>query len=200
MRVSTHAPRAGSDQCGRRFAVRPRRFNSRSPCGERLPAGRAACPQRGFQLTLPVRGATATPRGWMTSLRRFNSRSPCGERHAGAHPLPADAAVSTHAPRAGSDPCAGSDGRIKGVSTHAPRAGSDAPRNRREAMRTSFQLTLPVRGATRQKKETKNKKTFQLTLPVRGATRDAMRTSVSSAFQLTLPVRGATAEFCHCSF
>ncbi len=55
-----------------------------------------------FQLTLPVRGATSTPK---TPSDRLS--------------------VSTHAPRAGSDRSQASAISVDGVSTHAPRAGSD---------------------------------------------------------------------------
>ena len=57
----------------------------------------------------------------------FNPRSPHGERPREAYKT-LTAAISTHAPRTGSDLLrtgrAGSDGEI---STHAPRTGSDNP-------------------------------------------------------------------------
>ena len=77
-----------------------------------------------FQPTLPTRGATCRPALRFHPPRHFNPRSPHGERpdlrcgfirHA----------ISTHAPRTGSD-----DFRVDGfvgvtISTHAPRTGSD---------------------------------------------------------------------------
>ena len=55
------------------------------------------------------------------------------------------------------------------ISIHAPRKGSDLE----SAVRQSpllFQSTLPVRGATRHRKNGSTRPRFQSTLPVRGAT------------------------------
>ena len=125
-------------------------FNPRSPCGER----RKPAP------TLPA------------TLPNFNPRSPCGERLADGTWGWVDATISIHAPRAGSDPGAGSvppgccrdfnprspcgerplltahQNRPDAISIHAPRAGSDAGSTRRAAWTNLFQSTLPVRGAT----------------------------------------------------
>ena len=78
--ISIHAPRTGSDAPPTPTAARsghfnprsphgerppsaasnghPPDFNPRSPHGERRPAPRSPCPSRGFQSTLPARGAT----------------------------------------------------------------------------------------------------------------------------------------------
>ena len=56
-----------------------------------------------FQPTLPVRGATGSTNDVIHLLT-----------------------ISTHAPRAGSDPGVGIGAEISQISTHAPRAGSDA--------------------------------------------------------------------------
>ena len=144
--ISTHAPRAGSDDfpCRRRA---PYRFQPT------LPVRGATCltavPVRTplFQPTLPVRGATHPKLGKSQRNRDFNPRSPCGERQ-----MPFDAAqrfpdfnprspcgerrkkskidsvkprISTHAPRAGSDQKTCMFGIKQQISTHAPRAGSD---------------------------------------------------------------------------
>ena len=58
LKISTHAPRVGSDQGYRRACRASRHFNSRSPCGERRRWSRQADRQGRFQLTLPVWGAT----------------------------------------------------------------------------------------------------------------------------------------------
>ena len=102
--ISTHAPRAGSDQSS--FAIlhnliaifQPtlpvrgatqhfdcifpvqQHFNPRSPCGERPDCRKVVFKGVQFQPTLPVRGAT-----------RHNSN------------IFKDCTISTHAPRAGSD-------------------------------------------------------------------------------------------------
>ncbi len=104
IKISIHAPHAGSDckqskemllqryfnprsPCGER-RLRPRRscraddFNPRSPCGERLNRKQKQGLPLVFQSTLPMRGAT------------INVSAP-------ACPLP----ISIHAPHAGSDRC-----------------------------------------------------------------------------------------------
>ena len=123
--ISTHAPRAGSDRGTSKYATGPTAFqptlpvrgatppgretlgdssyfNPRSPCGERRLSSSMPSSQRIFQPTLPVRGATLSDR-----LRRP------------MYP------ISTHAPRAGSDPCVRNLTHAVYISTHAPRAGSD---------------------------------------------------------------------------
>ena len=58
--ISTHAPRAGSDDAGRSWSDRSRYFNPRSPCGERPVSPPYSDLRTEFQPTLPVRGATKT--------------------------------------------------------------------------------------------------------------------------------------------
>ena len=78
--ISTHAPRTGSDRNTPRFYQSGIHFNPRSPHGERLLA------------------SAPKPAG-----QYFNPRSPHGERRLqGVHHI-VDAAISTHAPRTGSD-------------------------------------------------------------------------------------------------
>ena len=103
LRVSTHAPLAGSDlSYGGQPLARPG-FNPRSPCGERRD---------------PCAWANAGP-------ICFNPRSPCGERRWVPWISYDEDYVSTHAPLAGSD-LVGRRGREPElVSTHAPLAGSD---------------------------------------------------------------------------
>ncbi len=100
-----------------------------------------------FQSTLPVRGATE----YRSDYRR-------------------NAAISIHAPRAGSDNSNGNRYIILCISIHAPRAGSDALRARLLSRPALFQSTLPVRGATANIANQQANPIFQSTLPVRGAT------------------------------
>ena len=81
---------------------------------------------RGFQLTLPVWGAT----------------NPGGDLYLTKW-------ISTHAPRVGSDLGNAVEPALRKISTHAPRVGSDACDFRVSNLRIEFQLTLPVWGATR---------------------------------------------------
>ena len=100
-------------------------FNPRSPCGER-PHSHL---HRRFQ------GC-------------FNPRSPCGERRRPSSPPLRWSCVSTHAPLAGSDGRFRATARWPSVSTHAPLAGSDQIIEHRTWRKSSFQPTLPLRGAT----------------------------------------------------
>ncbi len=77
------------------------------------------------------------------------------------------------------------------VSTHAPRAGSDVIREQ-FVNDLRFQLTLPEQGATRWTGAECLVLQFQLTLPERGATNVISGDNVYLTFQLTLPERGAT--------
>ena len=128
-KISTHAPRTGSDfggcpPCPIAVACD---FNPRSPHGERL-RRLSALPYRSglrFQPTLPARGATA--------------------RNLRASPGPG---ISTHAPRMGSDRPLVDGGRGILISTHAPRTGSDTGARIRPRFSATFQPTLPARGAT----------------------------------------------------
>ena len=79
--ISIHAPRAGSDDFLDPLPRYPSYFNPRSPCGERH--------QR--------------KQDDHHHIRHFNPRSPCGERPKPAPSLRNRAAISIHAPRAGSD-------------------------------------------------------------------------------------------------
>ena len=124
--ISTHAPRAGSDQGKNLWAVKSKDFNPRSPCGERPQHARLiqrAChisthaPRAGSDP--PVLAAGCFPRyfnprspcgerPWPHTTRgaapaHFNPRSPCGERHSIWFKHSHAFSISTHAPRAGSD-------------------------------------------------------------------------------------------------
>ena len=124
--ISTHAPRTGSD-----LGTKGGYQHSKS-----------------FQPTLPARGATIN-RSFLSVLQvDFNPRSPHGERRLSTIDKSPALAISTHAPRTGSDlrsennvnirvlfqptlPARGATDRgiIIGferiISTHAPRTGSD---------------------------------------------------------------------------
>ena len=147
--ISIHAPRTGSDR--RSASICPLRtyFNPRSPHGERprfrllIPDGYAisihaprtgsdhlfssyGASGRGFQSTLPARGATQTYTISAPFLAHFNPRSPHGERPTGSSKPSISSVISIHAPRTGSDP---------------PQLLLPQPQK-------TFQSTLPARGAT----------------------------------------------------
>ena len=103
------------------------------------------------------------------------------------------------------------------ISTHAPRVGSDRASHWDPERLLTFQLTLPVWGATRRKADHAHRNAdfnsrspcgerhapfenplnvfkFQLTLPVWGATRLCRERLQGLLFHLTLPVWGATKQ------
>ena len=95
-------------------------FNPRSPHGERLYPIAFDDDGNLFQPTLPARGATTAGRG----------------RHGAG-------AISTHAPRTGSDQGVGDPPGASGISTHAPRTGSDIWARRTGTRSTYFNPRSP---------------------------------------------------------
>ena len=102
-KVSIHAPRVGCDYLSISVVIPMCCFNSRTPCGVRLPkylGGDSyvlfqfthpvwgatslqtllSSPDPPFQFTHPVWGATKGVRRLACIARRFNSRTPCGAR------------------------------------------------------------------------------------------------------------------------
>ena len=74
--ISIHAPRAGSDARFRCFLLLCQNFNPRSPCGERPTRAIVLASILLFQSTLPVRGATSSPRKRLTYAMIFQSTLP----------------------------------------------------------------------------------------------------------------------------
>jgi len=191
--VSIHAPRAGCDEgppepfrasCG---------FNSRTPCGVRLPRGvrreivvrvsihapragcdfslatSTACLSR-FQFTHPVRGATIAYRIAQLLEILFQFTHPVRGATIALECYEVGDLVSIHAPRAGCDPEPTSARLRWWVSIHAPRAGCDGGGSTGYGGGAEFQFTHPVRGATEINRWNLNSLEFQFTHPVRGAT------------------------------
>ena len=123
-------------------------FQPTLPARGATPSTRQLLTHSLFQPTLPARGATRRCRSLPRGGRHFNPRSPHGERQAYSFKYPA-MAISTHAPRTGSDqmprtisspaavfqptlPARGATLHTGGIvvhyriSTHAPRTGSDS--------------------------------------------------------------------------
>ena len=125
--ISTHAPRTGSDRL-RLPRHAPGDISTHAPrTGSDDSAANLYQRIKKFQPTLPARGATRETSRACSTGENFNPRSPHGERHV---PIPLDMAddiISTHAPRTGSDGKLLRDCTAQGdISTHAPRTGSDA--------------------------------------------------------------------------
>ena len=169
-KISTHAPRAGSDPHSCRAPSSCPHFNPRSPCGERRGISAIYSASSRFQPTLPVRGATHAE--WTARSTRC---------------------ISTHAPRAGSDPkrC----GRSSAPSYFNPRSpcGERLSRYFFNISPPPFQPTLPVRGATDASKPySEYIRYFNPRSPCGERRAMVGMTMDDVEFQPTLPVRGAT--------
>ena len=125
IRISTHAPREGSDLCA---------------------PNRCASFPGTFQPTLPARGATSAYTTCFLRHRHFNPRSPRGERLECWVFLPPCRNFNPRSPR-GERPAPIAGGVRHAYFTPRSREGSDDhfARLRRSA---AFQPTLPARGAT----------------------------------------------------
>ena len=191
---NSHAP------CGARLQPKKQNmqnvyFNSHAPCGARQYTCAVMCWPVKFQLTRPMRGATAPderarpaamisthtphagrdadPARWYGWKANFNSHAPCGARPEGLIYSEFADNISTHTPHAGRD--------------RLYRGGSDK--------QIAFQLTRPMRGATLVRAECdtgqyhfNSHAPCGARLPCAGRTRRTLR------FQLTRPMRGATPD------
>ena len=79
-KISTHAPRTGSDKTGGLEARLTTNFNPRSPHGERLRADRLASASSHFNPRSPHGERRAVCGASCLALSNFNPRSPHGER------------------------------------------------------------------------------------------------------------------------
>ena len=215
--ISIHAPRTGSDDGYRSFvsaglyfnprsphgerhsawvtgAAWVRDFNPRSPHGERPPLQIRNAAAKIFQSTLPARGATQTF-GIEIEMTNFNPRSPHGERH-DSHACHAEKHYFNPRSPHGERLRRVEEPRVHGkISIHAPRTGSDSSSASLLPARTSFQSTLPARGATSSASRSAfSSSNFNPRSP-HGERRTGChaRTRQRRIFQSTLPARGATA-------
>ena len=216
--ISIHAPRAGSDSRLTRLILVEMYFNPRSPCGERLyvnashafaddfnprsPCGERPRPaepdpaDRGFLITLPVRGATILNSN-NPGVSRFQSTLPVRGATAPKHRSAPSPWISIHAPRAGSDYfLIFLSLRFKNFYLRSP-CGERHQRTVLGVFRLEFQSTLPVRGATllwgRQATAAGD---FNPRSPCGERQAGMSRIVADAIFQSTLPVRGATAREC----
>ena len=148
MKISTHAPRTGSDKGivphSNRFV---KNFNPRSPHGERPCLLYPKINQHYISTHAPRTGSDPINRDKYEEVLRFQPT------------LPARGATGMFA--------AGDDFKL--ISTHAPRTGSDNMAVRAYPEKI-FQPTLPARGATVAVCLILCRSIFQPTLPARGAT------------------------------
>ena len=80
LRISIHAPLAGSDLRFLATKWRQSYFNPRSPCGERRVSKPIAEGIYDISIHAPLAGSDPAPYISTTLLKNFNPRSPCGER------------------------------------------------------------------------------------------------------------------------
>ena len=108
-------------------------FNPRSPCGERPPEYSQDSPNREFQSTLPMRGATVMRRCFYERIK-FQSTLPMrGATVNRNHDKIPDKMISIHAPHAGSDNS--KTKRCRSVSNFNPRSPCGERPSRRVAGR-----------------------------------------------------------------
>ena len=170
--ISTHAPREGSDPRGRRSPSSRRYFNPRSPRGERPYCLLFTCPTPTISTHAPREGSDRGQRLHQFKHCLISTHAP----REGSDVLPVVGrgrihAISTHAPREGSDRMALIVSRHSGhfnprsprgerllsfnssvaaavdFNPRSPRGERPSPR-RRNSGRSTFQPTLPARGAT----------------------------------------------------
>ena len=166
--ISIHAPHAGSDPSAPPQPPWQEYFNPRSPCGERLLHVEEPFTRYSFQSTLPMRGATVD-----------------------FAVLAVEAAISIHAPHAGSDHtgmlCALGPGDFNPRSPCGERLGGSAG----STLSFRFQSTLPMRGATCFRMSSRTEYSFQSTLPMRGATERSQHIEHDEGISIHAPHAGS---------
>ena len=144
--ISTHTPLAGRDGVETAIPNYALHFNSHAPCGARRLFSVAPDLKLSFQLTRPLRGATAgklmampfltfqltrplrgaTRRRTCRRLRKkISTHTPLAGRNARKWELTRNPQISTHTPLAGRDRRKSSCAPILKISTHTPLAGRD---------------------------------------------------------------------------
>ena len=153
-----------------------------------------------FQLTLPEWGATEYSRMVDEEVAVSTHAPRVGSDLGSFFVPPLFLVVSTHAPRVGSDAVLGYLVIVADVSTHAPRAGSDTSRSPISSVGTCFNSRSPSGERRSILLACAGYIKFQLTLPEWGATASAFLACADAQFQLTLPEWGATVvrwQACH---
>ncbi len=149
----------------------PKRFNPRSPRGERHNKQIASGTPAPFQSTLPARGATPCLRLRSPSTRGFNPRSPRGERQ-----RPEELLIEAY-----------------GFNPRSPRGERPSMRPTFVTITASFQSTLPARGATAAMQSGSSLDPCFNPRSPRGERRRVRSPPAGyEGFQSTLPARGAT--------
>ena len=166
----------GERRSAARQAYYAAHFNPRSPHGERHSARISVLPSTVFQPTLPARGATA--------LRRVPPFLP---------------AISTHAPRTGSDAChLSASVRLYLFQPTLPARGATRPPRCPRAYSRDFNPRSP-HGERRALRDVPCAAVISTHAPRTGSdSASPCRKSRASRFQPTLPARGATPQALTC--
>ena len=154
--ISIHAPLAGSDDSRKRGLQSQLYFNPRSPCGERRRPGRFCQNDFSISIHAPLAGSDKPPAFLISIFPAFQSTLPLrgATRRTGA--LKKFPRISIHAPLGGSD--INHAGIIDLILDFNPRS----PCGERPALPppavccSTFQSTLPLRGATDKQKNTES--------------------------------------------
>ena len=171
--ISTHTPLAGRDHLFSDWEVFARNFNSHAPCGARHVHFLTILFNEIFQLTRPLRGATAELLNISTDEVHFNSHAPCGARRTLGFRQSRTKVFQLTRPLRGATAENGIIETPVSISTHTPLAGRDCYFDTLFPQLPVFQLTRPLRGATLLTRFSRQLKIlFQLTRPLRGATRN----------------------------
>ena len=169
-------------------------FNPRSPHGERRDAGTKRGTSRQFQPTLPARGATRIEAKDEKIAAQFQPTLPARGATSPHRGVGSRHAISTHAPRTGSDRRWGNDNYFFIIiSTHAPRTGSDMYRSNLRAIPIYFNPRSPHGERPLRTYPVDVRGTISTHAPRTGS--DALEkigTRPAESFQPTLPARGAT--------
>ena len=167
-----------------------------------------------FQSTLPIRGATLSPRKSVYARQDFNPRSPYGERPCLSHfdgympefqsTLPIRGAtllnalldllilISIHAPHTGSDGTRRTRRSLRRISIHAPHTGSDLMMmlNHKNVL---ISIHAPHTGSDYTGISFfRHKQNFNPRSPYGERRFSVMYLQYNTLFQSTLPIRGAT--------
>ena len=134
--------------------------------------------RKGFQSTLPGKGATLASSSLIVSGSAFQSTLPVKGATMMFVSIRSLAIFQSTLPVKGATQLFYADGWGNFISIHAPREGSDRDTAKKPIIIGVFQSTLPVKGATIVwQMNGRSLKKFQSTLPVKGAT--AMLTNFS---------------------
>ena len=169
--ISIHAPRTGSDACENRCDCKCTDFNPRSPHGERLHHKRFRQVAKNISIHAPRTGSDGRAQEEGGNAGYFNPRSPHGERRDDSFSAICSGHFNPRSPHGerrwrlffriqesgNFNPRSPHGERparcfalsvIQSISIHAPRTGSDGQSLGTPVPKTSFQSTLPARGAT----------------------------------------------------